>query len=127
MKITAGKYYRTRSGEKVYILGIAPSEVFAGHTDLLAGFLNNQFTTWFPTGNYGNWENGLDLISEWQDQTTETVKLPEKLSPRCGAIGATFDIGSSEYAINQLIDYISSLEQRVAALEPDNRKQIQDM
>lgn len=64
MKIEAGKYYKTRSGKKVYIFGESPFI-----KDVWIGCLSNGVSLeWNYDGRYSESDNGSDLIEEWQDE-----------------------------------------------------------
>lgn len=66
LQLEAGKYYRTRGGEKAFVGTKAPfgsvhkSYVFLGHIE------GREFCySWAENGKYSVSKDGLDLVAEW--------------------------------------------------------------
>lgn len=110
-KIEAGRWYKTRDGQRVYIIGNLPEN---GIEVMWAGWVDRKYLTWFSDGAYeplcGVHSN--DLLSLWQEPNE--VKLPEKMDIEGIPPEHLVHICN---AINDLVDFCESLQARVKELE----------
>ena len=75
MEVTAGRYYRTRAGEKAYVVGANPfRDRSVGHFVVA---VSGDVYTVAPEGNYLSdaATDDMDLVSEWREPATQTVEL----------------------------------------------------
>jgi len=73
MKLEAGKYYKTRVGDRVEMIGKSVHNL----THPWIGFIGNEEATWKDDGTHYTKPNGNDIVGEWKELRvcTETMYL----------------------------------------------------
>jgi len=66
VQLEAGKYYKMKRGEKIYIMGQDPFSEFGYFIGVAEGGLR---ATWAPNGINTNENDHMNIISEWPDET----------------------------------------------------------
>lgn len=79
MQIEAGKYYRTRDGEKVGPMEDEGDEVFDTKDPLVSGLIDGMKRLWIKSsGKHLFEDSALDLIAEWTDTTSPVRTVTRK-------------------------------------------------
>ena len=77
MKLEAGKYYRTRDGQKAFIGATDPFGNAETHYKAV-GFTDGGYCHWAIDGRFwSSKEDGLDIVSEWKEPREFRVDLIE--------------------------------------------------
>jgi len=135
MKIEAGKYYRTRDGQKVGPMQVPPGSMWSDTVESSTRTDDGRNRGWLKGGRYfSEEESDLDLIAEWTDTpdltaiTTPFGLLDEVYGPgtreALKAHGGPWELwaGGDEWIAMEDPDWVASLVYRVKPQPPTPRE-----